>query len=320
MSNNNFWQKVVPVRFFKKQRTYFTLPAFTVNASNQVGILTCIGQFNYETTTTFSFKSLPECPEDFTGVLCVRYVIDGEVFRYVIWNPSSSLEMFSSIYNGETIKKHFTLEIWGVNPVDSDDPTITFSMGEEVQFLISILTNKTALRDSETAENTSASDLVNALGSTNSNGTDNSYTHVLAHSGTKYFGDDVIFPSGTYIISFTGALRQTGTGKYALDNWVLDIPEDLTATIDDGELGSPYLYDYEEAVAAPTYDNCNVDTDVPLPRAEVIITLNEQSRIGLIINDTPLYTYDQTTIIFNIGLHIALPLTFTVEQTGIDNE
>ncbi len=162
-TTNNFWQTSRPVVPIDKQRAYITLPAFSSTFVWR-GVPTIVLEYQYAATNNFTLTGvLPSKPVDANFTLCIKYRVDSEVFRFKLWSTEGQLTD-TPLYNGEVIKKNFTLEVWS----RGDDSPVVLS--SSTNFHLSIRKVRETLNLGSTYLNADASSPVvqAALVNTNS--------------------------------------------------------------------------------------------------------------------------------------------------------
>lgn len=161
---SDFWQTITPARVIGKIRNYITLPAFEVDFDWQQ-VATVVAEYQYETTKNFTLVNVPDAPDGVNFTLCIKYRFDdGEVVRYSLWLADVEGASLPNVpaYDGQVIKKHFTLEIW--SSTEDETPVV---LEDDTVFNLSILSRRTSLADDDTVENCDPSDIVTELGNTN---------------------------------------------------------------------------------------------------------------------------------------------------------
>ncbi len=110
----NRWLDVNPVHRLTRTRLYFTIPAFSLEATYYT-YSNLVGAFNYQSTRNFTIIS-----EDFPVVSPIDYVLcimwkDSQyvTHRYAFWRGVGEVFYFPApLYTGQLIKKNFRVEIW----------------------------------------------------------------------------------------------------------------------------------------------------------------------------------------------------------------
>lgn len=109
------WNSVTPAVQAQHVNRYFELPAFNLAAPAWKNSSEIARQYNYSATKNFALRNRPAKPSGVNYGLCIRYRIGDVVTRYKLWDDNAFLLPNVPLYNGETIKKHFCLEIWSLN-------------------------------------------------------------------------------------------------------------------------------------------------------------------------------------------------------------
>jgi hypothetical protein len=120
----------VPASQNRIQYVTFDLSTASVFDNNWLGVSIIQCQINYVAPRHFTIVGV-EQPQLYRFCLCVRWVQDGVVHRYKLWEDVGEVLEFP-LYNNEVIPPYFTLELWdNNNPIVLSDPlTITTSLIE----------------------------------------------------------------------------------------------------------------------------------------------------------------------------------------------
>lgn len=140
--NFNKWLNWNRVTKFSKQSGYITIPPFNFETPFEYDKVTIAGQIHYQVSNNFTIPSLKNLT-DLLGhypQVCIKYIKeDLTVVRYRLFDLVPDL--YAPLYNGEVIKKNFTLEFWATYKANTQ-LTVTIPT--------SILKNKTTLLDEDT--------------------------------------------------------------------------------------------------------------------------------------------------------------------------
>ena len=110
---NRQFYSVTPI---EPARNIFILPAFVLGAPEWSGASTLLSLYSFGNTDyKFSLKlPITEFGENF--VPSIRYVEDGIVYRFKLWEAGT---LYFPVYNGEKIGLNAVLEIWSLNTEDA---------------------------------------------------------------------------------------------------------------------------------------------------------------------------------------------------------
>lgn len=159
---NDFYQTLKPVAVIDKQRAYITVPAFSLDFEWK-GASTIRAEYQYEATKKFVLGRIPSQPENLNYVLCIKYRIGNEVFRYKIWyDTEEDVIDWVPAYDSQIIYPHFTLEFWSLNENEE-----SIALEDDTVFPLSIRHVRQQLTDNDTFSEDDASELVTELGNTN---------------------------------------------------------------------------------------------------------------------------------------------------------
>lgn len=111
-----------PVTKVGPRLSTISIPAFSGLSVAWRGASEVIRQFNYSATGSFALLGRPlkpafETPEvAFTP--CIKFRIGSTVHRYRLWEHENDAisGLTVPVYNGELIRRHFCIEIWGLQP------------------------------------------------------------------------------------------------------------------------------------------------------------------------------------------------------------
>lgn len=100
------------------QRTNFIIPSFTLSVPTWAGASSLLGIYDVGNTDyKFSLK-LPIAEFGTAFVPALRYVEDGVVYRFKLWEAGV---LYFPVYNGEKIGYNAKLEIWSINSSSAPD-------------------------------------------------------------------------------------------------------------------------------------------------------------------------------------------------------
>lgn len=121
MSAKNFtdWETRTPGLITSPDYAYIKLPAFSTSASSQVPLepgqpSVIITQWNYNAGRKFTITTIPTDPNG-SFVACVRFTVNGTVFRYRLWDDNNESLGHIPLYTGQVIYPYFVIEIWTVD-------------------------------------------------------------------------------------------------------------------------------------------------------------------------------------------------------------
>lgn len=130
----NRWLDVNPQNgALRRCGTTLTIPAFTTTATWD-NVPDIVAAFNYEAPNNFSLYNIPS-PESPNYTMCISYRVDNTVTRYRLWGDS--INVAPDLYNGETIKKNFRIEVWqnsSTSPSDTNSYTLTTSVLKGIDY------------------------------------------------------------------------------------------------------------------------------------------------------------------------------------------
>jgi hypothetical protein len=88
MSNLNSpsWLTFRPATIIGRTRTFVALPAFDEVVVNYTGANELVRQYNFSASKNFYLLNRPTKPSNVNFVLCIKYRVGNDVFRYKLWN------------------------------------------------------------------------------------------------------------------------------------------------------------------------------------------------------------------------------------------
>lgn len=113
------WETRTPGLITSPDYAYIKLPAFSTSASSQVPLepgqpSVIITQWNYNAGRKFTITTIPTDPNG-SFVACVRFTVNGTVFRYRLWDDNNESLGHIPLYTGQVIYPYFVIEIWTVD-------------------------------------------------------------------------------------------------------------------------------------------------------------------------------------------------------------
>jgi hypothetical protein len=104
------WTTIEPATPFSLRRGKFTVPASTLT-TEWLGASEVVAQWDFAASKNFIVNTIPAKPTGY--VLCIRFRVDDVVYRYRLWD-NDNLVLNAEKYNGQIIKKNFSIEVWSV--------------------------------------------------------------------------------------------------------------------------------------------------------------------------------------------------------------
>lgn len=161
MSNSNMnitdWQSIKPIGITRKPQGYIEVPTFEYNDITWLGASAIVVQFNYSADRNFCITSLPAKPTSTNFIMCIKYRIGSDVYRYKLWDNADGV-LDVPMYNNEIIRKNFCIEIWNVATSTTVSNTVVRTV---VTSLLNSITNLSVttnykIADGEVCVNTNA--------------------------------------------------------------------------------------------------------------------------------------------------------------------
>ena len=95
--------------------TYAALPSFDSLSVEYSGASELVKQYNFSASQDFYLRNRPRRPSGANFLLCIRYRVGTNVFRYKLWSGVGETGLDEvPLYQSQVIKKNFVLEVWNV--------------------------------------------------------------------------------------------------------------------------------------------------------------------------------------------------------------
>ena len=107
------WVTIEPATRVALRRGKFNLSAATLSTT-WAGASEVLAQYNFAASKNFIINSVPAKPTNATYMLCIRFREDEVVTRYRLWDDANFISQVEK-YNGQAIKKNFSLEVWSIS-------------------------------------------------------------------------------------------------------------------------------------------------------------------------------------------------------------
>lgn len=113
----NLRQSFSPLSAYARVGSYILIPSLNLVYDPIIGVPYILAQIDFTASQNFSLKNIPVNP--INGILlCVKYRAGTTVIRFKLWDIAPLLFQ-TTLYNGETIKKNFVIELWADTTVES---------------------------------------------------------------------------------------------------------------------------------------------------------------------------------------------------------
>jgi len=112
------WLDINPISRLTRTQAFITIPAFSVDVSNWIGVSDIVASFNYEGPSNFSLSSIyTEIPLNPDYLMCISWRDNsGHMYRYALWQGVGEVFLFNvPLYTGQAIYQNFRIEIWSVS-------------------------------------------------------------------------------------------------------------------------------------------------------------------------------------------------------------